>query len=102
MVLYEGDEEGRAKDELDLLALAEFKRGWVPSDERTKLLRILPHIDTCPYGIVCGSVRGENLEWNKNEAATKGDRWYQSAMQSLPNERDYFFCARLFDRSAKL
>jgi hypothetical protein len=102
MVLYEGDDEGRPKDKLDFLALLEFKKGWVPSDERTKLLRILPHIDTCPYGVVCGSVRGENLEWNKGEARKTNDRWYQSAMQSLPGEdRSYFFCARLFDRAAR-
>jgi hypothetical protein len=96
MVLYEGDDEGRPKDQLDFLALVEFKKGEFASD-RDKLLKILPHIDTCRYGVTCGSVRGEaNLEWHKNEAQGTHDRWFQSAPLRL-NDRRFFFCARLFE-----
>jgi hypothetical protein len=101
MVLYAGDDKGLPKDKLDFFALVEFKRGWVPDSEREKLLKILPHIDTCPYGLVAGCIRGENLAWNRGQAEKAGDRWYEREMpQCLGKDRHYFFVARLFERPA--
>jgi hypothetical protein len=101
MVLYEGNDDGRPKDQLGLLALVEFKKG--PSTvDRNKLLRILPHVDTCPYGIVCGS-RGIDRDWDVEDARKMDDRWFETAVQPSPGDKKpYFFSARLFSRSASL
>ncbi|HYU12945.1 MAG TPA: hypothetical protein VEK82_10245 [Stellaceae bacterium] len=102
VVLYQVDGLDHPRNRLDFLALVEIKKGCVWPADRSKLLSILPLVDTCPYGIACGSVRSENLEWNKSEAERTNDRWYQAAMQPIRDERSYFFCARLFKGSATL
>jgi hypothetical protein len=87
MVLYDGDDEGMPKNELRFLTLVEFKRGWPSTSDRSKLLRILPHIDTCPYGLVCGSM-GADLIWNQADAQESGDRWFEHPMEPIPGVDD--------------
>jgi hypothetical protein len=94
MVLAERLAEGWA-----FIALVEFKRGSISPDDRAKLLHILPHVETCPYGVACAGwvPGGENLVRHQNEAQNAGDRWYQSRMDPLQtSDEPYFFCARLF------
>lgn len=101
LVLYEGID--RPKDKQDFLALVEFKRNWIDPRDRGKLLRILPHIDTCAHGVLCGSMRDVQRKWQEDFARKAGDRWYECAVQPMPhniNER-WFFCAQLFDRGAR-
>jgi hypothetical protein len=61
MVLFTGDDGRTSGAERDLLALVEFKNGWLDADriggnvsDRDKLLMFLDCTDTCPFGIVCG------------------------------------------------
>ena len=96
MVLFAGQDQGVPKDEQDFLALVEFKRYSASPDDRAKLLRILPHIDTCLYGVVCGNIEDRHLQSHRAEAEKLGDRWYQSV---LPGDFRWFFCARLFAAS---
>ena len=95
LVLYQGP-----KTKLEILALVEFKR-WGPTQgDRSKLRRILPHIDTCSYGVTCGFVNAKDLEKQRKEAEEKHDRWFQS--KPVPEDStSYYFCARLFDRLAQ-
>jgi hypothetical protein len=108
MVLFEGEEEHKSKDQQDFFALVEFKRGWISASripgqesDRDKLLLMLEHIDTCPWGIVCAWVLEDNLEWQKNESI-KGtnDRWYEKKIDSSDGTTPGFFCARVFARSS--
>jgi hypothetical protein len=91
MVLFDGT--GR-----DLLALVEFKAGYISSEsqagttsDRDKLLRILPLADTCPYGIVCGWMKPDHWEFQQSRA--NGDRLYAVPFRV---DREYFFGVRLF------
>jgi hypothetical protein len=97
MVIYGPQRDGIPKEEYEFLALAEFKKGEFSRD-RDKLLRVLRHIETCPYGIVCGSITGDaNLKWWRNEVKKTTDEWYESEVTALqPTNQKYFFCARLF------
>ena len=63
MALFEGEKEGKPKEQQDFLALVEFKGGWLDAagnpgriSDSDKLLMLLVHVDTCPWGIVCGWV----------------------------------------------
>jgi hypothetical protein len=100
MVLFEGDETGRSKYELDILALVEFKKGaWALDSDRQKLLLILPHIDTCRYGVVCGGGKVAELDMYKAKADALADKWFQTSVKpTLGHAARYFFCARLFSR----
>lgn len=109
MVLFEGQEEQKPKDQQDFLALIEFKRGQIDAgsfpgkiSDRDKLLMFLAQIDTCPWGVACGWVDEPHLEWQKNESI-KGtdDRWFEKRIE-LPEAFTipHFFCARLFARSS--
>jgi hypothetical protein len=108
MVLFEGEEEGKPKDQQDFLALVEFKRGWLSADripgqesDRDKLLLMLDAIDTCPWGILCGWTSESHLQWQKDESI-KGtnDRLFEKRIE-LPDETTpIYFCARLFKRSS--
>jgi len=104
MVLFEGDEDGRPKDKLDIFALVEFKKGaWALDGDRQKLLLILPHIDTCSYGVVCGGGRLTELDMWKARADESGDRWFQAHVRAISDEPPrYFFCARVFPRPVRV
>jgi hypothetical protein len=98
MVLFRREKPTDPQDECDFLALVEFKKGEFSTD-RLKLQKILPLIDTCPYGVTCGSLRNDSgyLEYHKKEAETAKDKWYQSDLLSLAGQsRSFYFCARLF------
>jgi hypothetical protein len=78
----------------NFIALAEFKKGEFNCD-REKLLRILKHIDRCPYGVVCGSIGNKaGLEWWTTEIKRTNDRWYVH-----PVSPRHFFCARLLQNT---
>jgi hypothetical protein len=69
--------EGKVKR--DLFAQAEFKAGWLSvasqatrQSDWDKLLEILPLIDTCPWGIVCGWV--DQGIFARHGAIANGDR----------------------------
>jgi hypothetical protein len=89
MVLFEGEEEGKPKDQQDMLALVEFKRGYVSANrepgrlsDRDKLLMLLAYIDTCPWGIVCGWTNKDHLEWQKQHSLKEtSDRWYEKQIE---------------------
>jgi hypothetical protein len=110
MVIFQGEEERKPKDEQDFLALVEFKRFYIDASripgrisDRDKLLMLLEHIDTCPWGIVCGWFNPDHREWQKG-VDIKGtkDCWYESIIR-LPPDRfttPLFFGARLFARSS--
>ena len=104
MVLFEGDEVGRSKYELDLLALVEFKKGaWALESDRQKLLSILPHIDTCRYGVVCGGGKIKDLHMYKAKADESSDTWFQTLVEPVDGSgARYFFCARLFSSNGAL
>jgi len=100
MVMFTG-EDGIPKDEQNFLALVEFKRWDIErGGDRSKILRILRHIDTCNYGVACGFARDDHVEWQKEKAQECRDFWCQREMPPLVDEPKYFFCARVFDRSA--
>jgi hypothetical protein len=84
MALFTGQDEHKPKDEQDFLALVEFKRGWIDGNripggvsDRDKLLMLLAHIDTCPWGIVCGWCKMEHRKWQTDD----------SIKETLINER---------------
>jgi hypothetical protein len=103
MVLFSNDENSKSKDRLPFLALIEFKKGLISADDHIKLLRILPYIDTCDYGVVCGCIDAANLERYKNQSETAFGTWFQSAAINPPiaEGNAYFVCARLFKNPAK-
>jgi hypothetical protein len=101
MVLFDGQSQDGAQTEQGLLALVEFKKGWIAvgdnlANDHDKLLRILPHIDTCQYGIVCGTISDEP-DWFKAEAERVGDHWFERAVTPQAGEaKRHTFYARLF------
>lgn len=103
MVIFQGG-LGAPKDQYDFLALVEFKKGDIErGGDREKLLAVLKHIDTCPYGVACGWVesRNEYIEWQKGHADECNDRWYQAGVDPIQeNDVRYLFCARLFKGDA--
>jgi len=93
----------RAKDEQDFLALVEFKSGWIDGaqipgrrGDRDKLLLLLQHIDTCPYGVVCGWAQAPNRKWACDNAKNLGDQWFETEFQLEEGAVPYFFCASVF------
>jgi hypothetical protein len=88
----------RPKDEQDILALVEFKRGWISAEggDRDKLLLLLNHIDSCKYGAVCGWT--DKPEYPRGEAQKFGDLWFEHDFEL--HGRHCFFCARVFEASA--
>lgn len=107
MALFEGEEEGKPKEQQDFLALIEFKNGWIDAaripgkiSDRDKLLMLLVHVDTCPWGVACGWMNKGHLEWQKQSSIKEtNDRWYEKRIE-LPETFSIplFFCARLFAR----
>ncbi len=91
------------KDEQRILALVEFKRGWIDGaqipgrrSDRDKLLMLLNHIDTSQYGVVCGWAPAANRDWARNDAMTVGDSWFEHQFELEGFPTSYYFCARLF------
>jgi hypothetical protein len=91
----------RPKSEQDILALVEFKSGWISgggtdippgTSDREKLLLLLKHIDTSRYGVVCGWTA--KPQYQRNEARKVGDRWFEEPFDI--HGTPYFFCARVF------
>jgi hypothetical protein len=97
MVLFAGA-PGTHKHAHDFVALIEFKRGNLEEEhgnlDRSRLLRLLRHIDTCEYGIVCGSVEERYLNYQRERALGLKDAWCSAAVPELENR--FSFCARLF------
>jgi hypothetical protein len=104
MALFDRDDLRQRKDDQGFLAFVEFKKGvWAMVSDRHKLMKILPHIDTCPYGIVCGGCSESEIHKFKKMSDDVGDSWFQTPVKEIPdNDARYFFCARLFARSADL
>ena len=105
LVLYK--DPHRRKNEQDLLALVEFKRGWIsgahsPTDhsDQAKVRRLLQHIDICRYGIVCGWARLADRDWAHKGAMETGDKWFESEFEVKDDRTQYFFCARLVESAA--
>lgn len=97
LVLYK--DPHRPKAEQDILALVEFKRGWISGgddpggrSDRAKERRVLLHIDTCPYGVVCGWARLADRDWAYTGAMETRDTWFQSQFQLKDDPTPYFFC----------
>ena len=98
MVLF----DSARPSEKGLLALVEFKAGWIsflappaPLSDRDKLLRILSLVDTCLYGIACGSMDKRQLEWQMSNLYT--DAWYAAPVPSIfKDNRQFLFGARVF------
>ncbi len=109
LVLFEGEEERKPKDQQDFLAFVEFKKGWIDADrdpdpgrvsDRDKLLMLLAHLDTCRWGIVCGWANQAHVQWQK-ESSIKStrDRWYERKIEIHEGfSSPLFFCARVFER----
>ncbi len=95
------------KEKQDFLALIELKGGYIDVaqlpgrvSDQDKLLRILRHIDKCPYGIACGWTTEQHAEYWRPIVEKAGDGWFQSELfqtHGVPHR----FCASLFDCSAK-
>jgi hypothetical protein len=107
MVLFEGEEDHKPKDEQDFFALVEFKRGWIDAasfpgriSDRDKLLMLLDHIDTCPWGIACGWIPQNHYDWQQTQIRGSKDRWFESKIQLPDYDAPLFFCARLFARGS--
>jgi len=108
MVLFESQEQGKPKDQQSFFALVEFKRGWIDADrqpgkisDRDKLLMLLEHIDTCPWGIACGCAPESHRNWQRSESDKTADRWFEVVVK-LPDTYSvpYYFCARAFKRGS--
>lgn len=109
MALFASEEEHKAKEQQDLLALVEFKRGWVDGQrlpgkisDRVRLLMMLAHIDTCPWGIACGCMSKAQRDWEKGESMRgTQDRWHECEITLQERAgAPMFFGARLFARSS--
>ena len=107
LVFYEGQEIGKPKNEQDFYALVEFKGGWLDAEavpgkvsDRDKLLMLMAHLDTCPWGIVCGWAPKVHREWQRDRVEGTGDKWFEKEIL-LPAglHHSLFFCARLFANS---
>lgn len=108
MVLFQGQEIGKPKDCQDFYALVEFKGGWLDADtvpgkisDRDKLFMLLAHIDTCPWGIVCGWASKNHRDWQYRLMQPSGDRWYEQGIDLPEVPGPLYFCARVFETSAK-
>jgi hypothetical protein len=108
MALFECEDEGKPKEQRDFFALVEFKRGYIDASrirsrtsDRDRLLMLLAHIDTCPWGVTCGWTNKDHTEWQKDSIKGTNDRWYEKRFE-LPEtiSAPLFFCARLFARSS--
>jgi len=94
--------DGATLPDRDILELVEFKSGWISFEpqparvsDRDKLLRILPLVDTCPYGIACGWMELGHLNWQKSKM--NGDTLYEAPVPGIfKNNHLYFFGARVF------
>jgi hypothetical protein len=96
----------RPKNQQRILALVEFKK-WITNKgstrategtwDRDKLIPILKHFTSCKYGVCCG---WQNHEKAEITARQEGDLWHAEPFDLLG--RKYFFCARVFDASAKM
>ena len=104
MVIFEGQNEGKPKHEQDIFALAEFKRGWIDSaktpgkiSDRDKLLMFMNFIDTSKYGIVCGYVNENHLNWQAKDVKRESkDRLFMAPIkQDNKSYEPMYFCARL-------
>jgi hypothetical protein len=97
MVLF-SVQPGISKDDHDLFALVEFKRGNLEEEhgnkDREKLRGVLKYIDTCSYGVVCGWVESKYHPYQKERANRAGDSWFDSSVPVY--EGKYVFCARVF------
>jgi hypothetical protein len=108
MILFEGEEDNKPKDQQDFLVMAEFKRGWLDSgrlpgqvSDRDKLLMLLDSIDMCPWGLVCGWIQENHREWQMDtDMKGTSDRWFESMIQFPDDPTPYWFCARLFARGS--
>jgi hypothetical protein len=96
--------EGRPNGERDMLALIEFKSGWIdgrpiPGGDRNKLRRMLQLIETCPYGVIAGAAdKLASRDWAHEGAQSTGDKWFETKFEIEGKPR--FFCARLFGPGA--
>lgn len=87
------------KPQQDILALVEVKNQRISAEgeDRDKLIEVLRHIDSCPYGIVCGWTA--NPDDYKRHAEVAGDKWFQK--ECTVHDETIFFCARLFEPSRR-
>jgi hypothetical protein len=103
LIAFEGRD--RPKNEQDMLALIEFKGGWIdgrqtPGSDRNKILRVLQLIETCPYGVIAGWASSPaNRDWAYRGALETGDKWFETKFEL--KGRPLSFCARLFGPSAR-
>jgi hypothetical protein len=95
---------GRDPMNRDILALVEFKSGWIDTTEipgrrndRDKIRSILEYVDTCRYGVTCGWTR--HLDYYKNQADEAGEPFWKHQIALANGRTDYYFCARLFERA---
>jgi hypothetical protein len=107
LAIFAGEEEHKAKDQQDLFALVEYKRGWISANrdpggmsDRDKLLMLLAHVDTCPCGIVCGWAIEDHARWQRDVSIkSTSDHWCEQKIE-LPEgyTSSLLFCARAFER----
>lgn len=107
MVLFEGEEERKAKDLQDFFALVEVKRGWIDAasvtgkiSDRDRLLMLLDRIDTCKWGIACGWIQQNHRDWQKAETEKTSDRWFETEFHLQDYDAPLYFGARLLARGS--
>lgn len=96
MVIFDGP----ASPDRRMLALVEFKPGWISFEsqparmsDRDKLLRILPLVETCPYGIACGWMRRDGWDWFLGHKSSDGETHSVPVPGSFKDGRQYLFGA---------
>jgi hypothetical protein len=74
MIIFQGDHH--SKNDMDFLAIVEYKRNWLSQQDIDKIRCVLPKLDTMPHGIVCGFVRENDFHYIDNfktSAESSGD-----------------------------
>jgi hypothetical protein len=100
IVVFDEAHPDQAKTDQAILALVELKKGaWAIDNDRKKLRQILPHVDTCKYGVVAGACKQSEMATYQSIAESTGDIWFQSNVPPLHfGKESYVFCARLFGK----
>ena len=99
MVIFEPKTEVQSRDDLDLFALIEFKKGVMSESDKTKLTKILPFIDTCRYGIVCGVIHVNNIQ--KFKTSVEPQHWHEKPVdERYADGNPYVVCAYFIRGSA--
>ncbi len=107
LIVFDG--KSHRKDCEGFLVMVEFKK-WdrdKAQADRDKLLAVMSHVHTCPYGAICYLINSApDSEWAgelKEEARRHGDKWCcEPVLDELKEGRGTFaICSELFSRDAQ-